>query len=96
MPVELSAVLSHKPDEVLIEFTTNDAYLPNKISLRDSTKNLNMMIDRILTTNSQTEIILQTMNPIVDKADTPSATIVQSWQTTPKETGRSRKLVVYC
>jgi lysophospholipase L1-like esterase len=59
---------------VFIEFTTNDAYLPYKISLEDSKKNLNMMIDQLLAANSQTEVILQTMNPVVDKPDTPSAT----------------------
>jgi lysophospholipase L1-like esterase len=71
---KLSAVLLHKPDVVFIEFTTNDAYLPYKISLEDSKKNLNTMIDQILAANSQTEIILQTMNPVVDKPDTLSAT----------------------
>jgi acyl-CoA thioesterase I len=70
----MSAVLFHKPEVAFIEFITNDAYLQYKISLEDSKKNLNTMIDRILAANSQTEIILQTMNFIVDKPGTPSAT----------------------
>lgn len=64
---KLPAVLSHKPDVVFIEFATNDAYLPYKISLEDSRKNLNTIIDTILTANPRTEIILQTMNSVMDK-----------------------------
>ena len=64
---KLPAVLSHKPDVVFIEFATNDAYLPYKISLEDSRKNLNTIIDAILAANPQTEIILQTMNSVMDK-----------------------------
>jgi lysophospholipase L1-like esterase len=56
-----------KPDVVFIEFATNDAYLPYKISQADSKKNLNAMIDIILATNPKAEIILQTMNSVKDK-----------------------------
>lgn len=64
---KLPAVLAHKPDVVFIEFTTNDAYLPYKISVEDSRKNLNTIIDKILEANPKTEIILQTMNTVMDK-----------------------------
>ena len=66
---KLPAILAHKPDVVFIEFTTNDAYLPYKISLADSKKNLNTIIDKILAANPKTEIILQTMNPVLDRPE---------------------------
>jgi len=64
---KLPAVIAHKPDVVFIEFATNDAYLPYKISLEESAKNLNVIIDGILEANRNTEIILQTMNTVIDK-----------------------------
>jgi acyl-CoA thioesterase-1 len=56
-----------KPDVVFIEFGTNDAYLPYKISQAEAKKNLNSMIDTILAANPQAEILLQTMNSCKDK-----------------------------
>lgn len=64
---KLPAVIAHKPDVVFIEFATNDAYLPYKISLDESKKNLNFIINKILEANPNTEIILQTMNSVMDK-----------------------------
>lgn len=63
---KLPAVLAHKPDVVFVEFTINDAYLPYKISLEDSKRNLNILIDRIQQADPKTEIIVQTMNPVKD------------------------------
>lgn len=63
---KLDAVIAHKPDVVFIEFGVNDAFLPYKISLEDSKKNLNTMVDRLLAANPATEIILQTMNSCMD------------------------------
>jgi lysophospholipase L1-like esterase len=65
---KLDAVIAHKPDVVFIEFGTNDAFLPYKISVDDSKKNLNTMIDRIVAANPATEVILQTMNSCMDQA----------------------------
>jgi lysophospholipase L1-like esterase len=65
---KLDAVIAHKPDVVFIEFGVNDAYLPYNISLEESKKNLNTMIDKILAANPATEIILQTMNSVTDHA----------------------------
>ena len=65
---KLDAVIAHKPDVVFIEFGVNDAFLPYKISLQESKKNLNTMVDRILAANPATEIILQTMNSVMDHA----------------------------
>jgi acyl-CoA thioesterase I len=64
---KLPAVLAHKPDVVFIEFATNDAYLPYKISLEDSKKNLNTIIDALLAANPDVEIIIQTMSACKDQ-----------------------------
>jgi len=66
---KLPTVIAHKPDVVFIEFATNDSYLPYEISPDESRKNLNLIIDRILAANPKTEIILQTMNTVMDKLD---------------------------
>lgn len=55
-------VLKHNPDTVFIEFAINDAVESRGLSVRQSRKNLNEMIDRILKLNSECEIILMTMN----------------------------------
>ena len=65
---KLDAVIAHKPDVVFIEFGVNDAFLPYKISQEESKKNLNTMIDKLLAANPATEIILQTMNSVMDHA----------------------------
>lgn len=62
----LPIVVAHKPDVVFIEFGINDAYLPYKISLSESRKNLEMIIDTILKANPKAEIILATMNSCKD------------------------------
>jgi lysophospholipase L1-like esterase len=56
-----------KPDVVLIEFSVNDAYLPYGISLEQSKKNLNTMIDQLLAAKPDTEIIVQTMNCVINE-----------------------------
>jgi lysophospholipase L1-like esterase len=66
---KLPAVIARKPDVVVIEFSVNDAYLPYKITLEDSKRNLNTIIDRILDANPKTEIILQTMNSVKDRPE---------------------------
>lgn len=63
---KLSAVINHNPDVVFIEFAMNDAYLPYNISLRDSKKNLETIINTIYKANPKTEIILATMNSCKD------------------------------
>lgn len=58
-------IIQKKPDTVFIEFAINDAYLPYKTTVEDAQRNLENMIDRILQANSNTEIVLMTMNPPV-------------------------------
>lgn len=56
-------VLKHKPDTVFLEFSINDAVARFDISVETAQENLETMIDRILETNSQCEVILMTMTP---------------------------------
>ena len=56
-------VIQKKPDTVLIEFAINDAYLDYKTSVAEARSNLTNMIDRILASKPETEIVLMTMNP---------------------------------
>jgi len=64
------AVIAKKPDTVIIEFAVNDAFLyddlKERVSVADSAKNLETMIERIKKALPDTEIILQTMNPAWD------------------------------
>ena len=54
------------PDVVFIEFAVNDAYLPYDISIEQSRKNLESMIQSLKDANKDVEIILQTMNVVLD------------------------------
>lgn len=58
-------VLDHKPDTVFIEFSVNDAYLPYTLSIASAQSNLNFMIDAILQTHGNCEVILMVMNPVI-------------------------------
>ena len=56
-------VIQKKPDTAVIEFAINDAFLAYKTSVAEARSNLTNMIDRILASKPETEIILMTMNP---------------------------------
>lgn len=58
-------VIQKKPDTAVIEFAINDAFLAYKTSVAEARNNLTNMIDRILASKPETEIILMTMNPPV-------------------------------
>lgn len=58
--------IAAKPDVVFIEFAVNDAYIPYNISLNDSRKNLESMIHSLKEANAEVEIVLQTMNVVID------------------------------
>ncbi len=58
-------VLAHRPDTVLIEFSVNDAVGKPDKPVSPAKENLENMIDRILQSNPDTEIILMVMNPPV-------------------------------
>ena len=58
-------VIQRKPDTILIEFAINDAFLNYKTPVALAQTNLEEMIDRILKSNPDCEIILMAMNPPV-------------------------------
>ncbi len=62
----LPSALARKPHAIFIEFATNDAHQPYKISPDQSKANLGTLIDRILDARPDTEIIVQTMNSTID------------------------------
>lgn len=58
--------IAAKPDVVFIEFAVNDAYQPYNISIERSRKNLEIMIQSLKEANKDVEIIIQTMNVVID------------------------------
>jgi lysophospholipase L1-like esterase len=62
-------VIDQKPDAVFIEFTTNDSTARFNMSLEQSRANLETIIDQIKTALPHCEIILQIMNPVIDRPE---------------------------
>ncbi len=60
-------VLAHAPDAVFIEFSVNDACARFGITVAEARANLENMIDRIRGHNPACEVILQVMNPVLDR-----------------------------
>jgi len=62
-------VIDKKPDVVFIEFATNDSCARFKMSQEESRANLETIVDRIKTALPQCEIVLQIMNPVIDRPE---------------------------
>jgi len=60
-------VIALKPDVVFIEFAINDAVARFNLGPERAKANLEKMVDRIQTALPGCEIILQIMNPVIDK-----------------------------
>ncbi len=60
-------VLAHAPDVVFLEFAVNDAVARFQLTPAQARANLNAMIDRMLAARPDCEIILQVMNPVIDR-----------------------------
>jgi acyl-CoA thioesterase-1 len=75
-------VLAHRPDVLFMEFTINDAVARFEISLEESARNLIAMRDRLSDELPSCEVILQIMNPVIDR---PAG-----------HTGHRGKLATYC
>lgn len=60
-------VLAEAPDVVFLEFSINDAVDRFDISLTESRKNLEAIIDGIEAANPNCEIIIQVTNPVIDR-----------------------------
>ena len=63
---KVKELVGFDPDVVFIEFAVNDAYKPYNISVEESRKNLENMITTLKNANPEVEIILQTMNVVID------------------------------
>jgi lysophospholipase L1-like esterase len=57
-------VLVHRPNAVTIEFSMNDAAKKSGLSVAESRKNLETMVDCILELDKNIEIFILTMNPV--------------------------------
>lgn len=60
-------ILAHAPDAVFIEFSVNDACARFGITVAEARANLETMIDRIQAANPACDVILQVMNPVLDR-----------------------------
>lgn len=60
-------VVALKPDVVFIEFSINDAVARFNLPPERAKENLNKMIDRIQAASPGCEVILQIMNPVIDR-----------------------------
>ena len=69
-------VIQKQPDTMIIEFAINDSVAKRKVTVAMAQENLEAMIDRLLESNPDAEIILMTMNPCVGfhKARRPDLT----------------------
>ena len=63
---KVKIVTTYHPDVVFIEFAVNDAYKPYNITVEQSRKNLESIINTLKRANPEVEIILQTMNVVID------------------------------
>jgi len=63
---QVKLVDQYQPDVVFIEFAINDAFIPYNISVEQSRKNLESIIKTLEGFNPEVEIILQTMNFVID------------------------------
>lgn len=60
-------VLVNEPDVVFMEFSVNDACARFGITIGEARANLENMIDRIRARNPACDVILQVMNPVLDR-----------------------------
>lgn len=89
-------VLAQHPDVVFLEFSVNDATARFDISVDEARRNLETMIDRIREANPKTDIILQVMNPVIDRppghaGHRPDLAL---YQDVYRQVGRERGLLV--
>ena len=63
---KVKVMVKYQPDVVFIEFAVNDSYQPYRISVTESRKNMESIIKTLRDANPNVEIILQTMNVVLD------------------------------
>lgn len=62
-----SRVLAESPDVLFVEFAINDAVARFAISLTEARANLEAMLDRLAVRRPRCVIVLQVMNPVIDR-----------------------------
>jgi lysophospholipase L1-like esterase len=89
-------VIAYRPDVVFIEFAINDSVARFDLSLAESRRNLEAIIDRITTALPRCEIVLQIMNPVVGKreGDPSYRRDQEKYQQIYREVGQARGLRV--
>ncbi|MFH1499675.1 MAG: SGNH/GDSL hydrolase family protein [Verrucomicrobiota bacterium] len=87
-------VIAHQPDAVFIEFAINDAVARFNLSPERAKANLEKMIDRIHAARPDCEIILQIMNPVIDKpqGDRGWRPMMEVYQNNYREVAKERGL----
>jgi len=86
-------VLARNPDCVFLEFAINDAYAPYEVSLEESRKNLEDLIDRVQAFDPDCEVILLVTNPVQGKA-APVRPDLEAYYDIPRAVGRECGLLV--
>lgn len=89
-------VIALKPDVVFIEFSINDAVARFNLSPERGKANLEKMIDRIQAAQPGCEIILQIMNPVIDKSQGDSGwrPTLEACQQNYRDVARERGLLL--
>ena len=89
-------VLKHNPDVVFIEFSVNDACARFEITPAEARANLETMIDRIRVRNPGCDVILQVMNPVLDRPEGHAGhrPHLAQYQDVYREVGKERNLLV--
>jgi len=62
-------VIAHQPDVLFLEFSVNDAAERFEISLEAARSNLLEMIEALQTARPDCEVVLQVMNPVLDRPE---------------------------
>lgn len=89
-------VIALKPDVVFIEFSMNDAVARFNLSPERAMANLEKMIDRIQSALPGCEIILQIMNPVIDKpkGDPSWRPMMEDYQQNYRDVAQERGLLL--
>ena len=89
-------VLAHSPDVVFIEFSVNDACARFGITVAEAQFNLETIIDDIREKNPACEVILQVMNPVLDRpaGHTGYRPHLADYQESHRQIGKARGLLV--
>lgn len=89
-------VLDERPDVVFLEYSTNDSVERFHLSLDESRKNLETIIDQIRAARPNCQVILQVMNPVIGRpvGDAGHRVDLDKYQQVIRDVGKARGLLV--